>query len=249
MVNSPLEQFEIIPFIRIQNSFMDLSINNSRLILFVVWIRLLILYKRTLSTSKFVPNPWQFSLESFYETGYALVTEAAGQKGKAFFPLILTIFVFLLSVNRIGLIPYRFTATSHGIVTLTIALGIWVGKLFVGVRNHKTRLVTIFLPGGVPFLMVPFLVGIEVLGFVIVAVRLPVRLFANIIAGHILLKVLAGFAWTIITASGFLYLRHFLPLMVLFILIGLETGVALIQGYVFTVLTSLYVGDIVNKAH
>jgi len=249
MVWSPLEQFEIIPLISIQNTYLDLRVNNSRLILFIVWVRLLFLAKRTLATSKYVPNPWQLGLESFYETGYSVVTEAAGQKGKPFFPFILTIFVFLLSVNSIGLIPYSFTATSHAIVTITLALGIWVGKLLVGLRRHKTRLVTIFLPGGVPFLMVPFLVAIEVLGFVIVAVRLPVRLFANMIAGHILLKVLAGFAWTIITANGLLYLRHFLPLIVLFLLIGLETGVALIQGYVFTVLTSLYVGDIVNKAH
>jgi ATP synthase subunit 6 len=148
-----------------------------------------------------------------------------------------------------GLVPYSFTVTSHLIVTLTVATLIWVGKLLIGLRCHGIKLLGIFLPAGAPFAIVPFLVFIELIGFFITVISLSVRLFANIMAGHILLKVLAGFAWTILLAGGFLFVAHFLPLGVLFLLLGLETGVAFVQAYVFTLLTCLYVSDMLNGGH
>jgi ATP synthase subunit 6 len=196
-----------------------------------------------------VSRRWQAGIEFFYLFCFGMIVESAGREGKIYFPFIFTLFLFILCCNLGGLIPYRFTVTSHLAITLALALGIWFGKLFVGLRHHGISLLGIFIPIGIPFLMVPFLVRIELMGFIITAVSLPVRLFANIIAGHILLKVLGGFAWSIMAFGGVLYLAHLLPVASLFLLVGLETGVALIQAYVFTILTCLYLGDIIKGGH
>lgn len=236
MLIRPLEQFEIIPLLP--------GLTNRTLFTIAI-ITLLVLFFTVIGINgngNLVPNRWQARLELYF-----INTEAIIAEGKSYFPLIFTLFRFLLRANLIGLVPYRFTITSHAIVTLTLALGIWFGKLILGFRLHGFKLFGIFLPAGIPFAIVPFLVAIELLGFLIVAIRLPVRLFANIIAGHILLKVLGGFAWSIMLNR--LYLAHFLPLTVLLLLIGLETGVALIQAYVFTILTCLYITDIIHGGH
>ncbi len=251
MLTRPLEQFEIVPLLPFGTERLDLSLTNRGLFALLVVFGLTFFYRSlgVVGNGALIPNRWQVIAEEFYGMSLAMITESAGEEGKKYFPFIFTLFSFLLACNLIGLIPYRFTVTSHAIVTITLALGIWVGKLIVGVRHHGVALLGMFLPAGVPFAMVPFLVAIELLGFCIVAVRLPVRLFANMMAGHILLKVLGGFAWTMMMAGGVLYLAHFLPLGVLFLLMGLETGVALIQAYVFTILTCLYLGDMIHGGH
>jgi len=144
--------------------------------------------------------------------------------------LCLHFFSFLLVCNLFGLVPYSFTATSHLAVTVTLGLVVWVGKLIIGIRAHGIKLAGIFLPQGLPLVIVPALVAIEILSFFMVLISLPVRLFANIISGHILLKVLAGFAWSIMASGGLLFIAHFAPLTVLFGLIFLETGVAMVQA-------------------
>jgi ATP synthase subunit 6 len=126
---------------------------------------------------------------------------------------------------------------------------VWVGKLVLGLRNHGLTLFGMFIPGGAPFAMVPFFVFVELIGFLIPMVSLAVRLFANLCAGHILLKVLFGFCWTMMMSGGVLFVAHFVPLLVLFLLLGLETAVALIQAYVFTLLTVLYIGDCEKGGH
>jgi len=145
----------------------------------------------------------------------------------------------LLVCNLFGLVPYSFTSTSHLAVTVTLGLAVWVGKLFIGIRAHGVKLVGMFLPQGLPVPIIPFIVGIEILSFFMVLISLPVRLFANMMSGHILLKVLAGFAWMMMTSGGLLYVAHFLPLLVVFLLMFLETGVAIVQAYVFTLLTCM----------
>lgn len=126
---------------------------------------------------------------------------------------------------------------------------VWVGKLIIGIRAHGVKLAGIFLPQGLPLVMVPALVAIEILSFFIVLISLPVRLFANIMSGHILLKVLAGFAWSMISSGGILFIAHFAPLVVLFVLMFLETGVAMVQAYVFTLLTCIYISDVIAGGH
>lgn len=251
MIFSPLEQFEIVPLLPLGLGRLDLSLTNRGLFALLVTFGLYFGFRviGAEGNGALVPNNWQVVGESFYQMRLSMITDAAGEEGKRYFPLIFTLFRFLLACNLIGLIPYRFTVTSHAVVTITLALGVWVGKLLVGIRHHGVKLLGMFLPAGIPFGMVPVLVAIEILGFCIVLVRLPVRLFANMMAGHILLKVIGRFAWTMMAAGGLLFIGHFIPLGVLFLLMGLETGVALIQAYVFTLLRCLYLGDMVHGGH
>jgi ATP synthase subunit 6 len=250
-VGRPLEQFEIFPIFYLGNKLVDFSVTNRRLFcLFIVsCVFFLILILFVVGNGSIVSSRWQASTEAFFLFCLGIIVESAGKEGKTYFPFIFTLFLFILCCNLVGLIPYRFTVTSHLSITLLLALGIWFGKLFVGLRHHGISLFGIFIPIGIPFLIVPFLVSIELIGFIITAVSLPVRLFANMIAGHILLKVLGGFAWSMIAFGGILYFAHFIPVVSLFLLVGLETGVALIQAYVFTILTCLYLGDIIKGGH
>jgi len=180
---------------------------------------------------------------------YGMVDENTGKEGQVFFPFVFSIFMFVLLCNVLGLVPYSFTVTSHLIVTITLAGMIFLGKLIIGFRRHGLEFFALLLPGGAPMVMAPFLVRIELVSFNITIVSLSVRLFANMMAGHILLKVLAGFAWTMMLGGTALFIAHFLPLGVRFALYGLETGVAIVQAYVFSLLTCIYLNEVMEGAH
>lgn len=197
---------------------------------------------------RLVPNRWQTVGESLYRVVHS-TAEPRGKEAGAYFPFLFVLFTYLLACNRLGLVPYSFTVTAHLIVTITLALAVWVGKLVIGVRRHGIHLLGRFLPGGAPLARALRLVPIEILSFVITIISLSVRLFANRRAGHILLKVRAGFAWTRRLAGGLVFLGHFLPLIVLFLLRIRETGVARVQAYVFTRLTSRYIADRLSGGH
>lgn len=254
MIYSPLEQFEVFPLIGLRLGSFDISFTNASLFmviaagLIVLWVQLIVVNGK----GNLIPTPWQKVLEDIYVLMVSMVYESignGGKKGGQFFALIFTYFTFILICNLIGLIPYSYTVTSQLIITFTLALIIWIGKLIVGLRYHGLKLFGMFIPAGVPFAMVPFFVLLEVIGFVIPVISLSVRLFANMLSGHILLKVLFGFSWTMMMAGGILYVAHFLPLSVLFLLLGLETAVALIQAYVFALLSTIYVADMVHGGH
>lgn len=251
MLFSPLEQFELIPLISLRLGSFDFSFTNSSFfILFSCCLALigfqLISYN---SQGYLLPNRWQAVYESIYFFVAGITFENIGTKGQTYFPFIFTLFIFLLFCNILGLIPYSFTVTSHFIITFSLSLIVWVGKLIIGFRLHGIKLFGILLPGGVPFAIIPFFVIVEFLSFLIPLVALGVRLFANIIAGHILLKVIVGFCWSIMISGGLLFVAHFVPIIVLFILLFLETAVAFIQAYVFTMLTCLITGDIIKGGH
>lgn len=251
MLERPLEQFEIFPLIPFRLGRFDFSFRNSAFFM-VLRASLVIILVQLIAVDgngSLVPRRWQMILESVYKLLLDMVTENIGEKGRQYFGFILAFFVFILTCNLVGLVPYSFTVTSHLVVTLTMSLAIWVGKLIIGLRYHGFKLLSIFLPRGAPFAMTPFFVVLEMVGFTIPVISLAVRLFANMMAGHILLKVLAGFAWTMMMAGGILFVLHFLPLGVLFVLMGLETAVAFIQAYVFTLLTCLYIGDMIHGGH
>ena len=251
MTYSPLEQFEIIPLIPLRIGAFDISFTNASLMM-VLSVALLIILVQLLTVNgngSLVPNRWQVIMEEIYLLLAGMVQESLGRKGGEFFGFIFALFTFLLVANLAGLVPYSQTVTSHLIVTFTLSVMVWVGKLFLGLRLHGLKLFGMFIPAGAPFAMVPFFVFVELIGFVIPMVSLAVRLFANMMAGHILLKVLFGFCWTMMMAGGLLFVAHFLPLAVLFLLMGLETAVALIQAQVFTLLTVIYLGDMVHGGH
>lgn len=251
MYASPLEQFEIIPLLPIRFGALDRSITNTSLMMLIcVGVRVVGMQALLVSGhGTLVPNRWQSVVEGIYGLILSMVGQTMGAAGVKYFPFVFALFTFVLSCNLFGLVPYSFTVTSHLIVTLTLAMAIWVGKLVIGFRLHGLKLLGMFLPSGTPFAMYPMMVPLEIMGFTITFISLSVRLFANMMAGHILLKVIAGFAWTMMAAGGVMYLAHFIPMGVLFLLLILETAVAVIQAYVFSLLTCIYLTDMIHGGH
>jgi ATP synthase subunit 6 len=256
MLTSPLDQFRIIPILMGSFIGLDLSFTNSALIMFLslgsfLFIAFLYIMPRLILTGEakafLVPNNRWFSvLENLYNAIRTLLADNVGKVGQPYFPFYFVVFIFVLQANLIGLIPYSFTTTSHIIVTFSLALIIFVGVNNVGVELHKQEYLNLFLPTGTAFALSFLLVPLEIVSFLSKPISLSVRLFANMMAGHTLLKVIAGFAWSMMKGGTLLFIAHVVPLLVLFLLVGLELGVALIQAYVFIVLSCIYLNDSIH---
>jgi len=249
-ISSPLEQFQVLPILPIKLGIIDLSITNETIIILLLLL-LTTLYVFSLlgndQTFHIIPNRWQSILEIIYKLILSLVVDNIRDKrGVLFFPLVLTIFLFILSVNLIGLVPYSFTLTSHLIVTFALSLAIFIGINIVCIREHGIKFFCLFLPPGTSFVLSFLLVPIELISYIFKPVSLSIRLFANMMAGHTLLKVIAGFAFTLMGNVGILFILHFVPLFILIPLFGLELGVALIQSFVFSILICIYLNDSIN---
>ena len=163
-----------------------------------------------------------------------------------FFPFIFSLFLFILASNLIGLIPYSSTVTSYLIITFAMAIMVLVGVNIIAGRFHGLVYFGHFLPAGCPFALYPLIIPIEFISYVFRVVSLSVRLFANMMAGHTLLAVLAGFGWTMVNGNYIIFSLHLLPILVVFVLVFLETAVAIIQAYVFTILTCMYLDEAIN---
>jgi ATP synthase subunit 6 len=239
---SPLEQFEIVPILQMP----FLTFTNASIILVLLSIFFGIFMISTTTFEKLIPNRWQSVFETIYDTVSELVYSNIGKDGSVFLPLIFVIFLFILLANLIGLIPYSFTVTSHLVVTFALSFTTYIGFNLIGIKKHKINFLSLLLPGGASLALVPLLVPIELVSYIFRAISLPVRLFANMMAGHTLLKVIAGFAWTMFNIGGIMFFAHFIPLIILVLLIGLELGVAIVQAFVFTILTCMYINDALN---
>ena len=247
MIYTPLEQFSIVSIIPIRLGNIYLSFTNSSLYLFfATGLVVLLFYLVTQNGGFLVPSRWQSLVEMIYEFVVSLVDEQIGSKGRKFFPLIFTTFVFLLFTNLIGMIPYSFTATSHMVVTFGLSLSLFIGVTIVGFQVHGLHFFSFLLPKGAPLILAPLLVVLELVSYCFRAVSLGVRLFANMMAGHTLVKILSGFAWTMLSVGGILAVASFIPFAIVFALTGLEIGVACLQAYVFTILTCIYLNDAIN---
>jgi len=190
-----------------------------------------------------VPSRWQRVNEYVFEGVTNLVVENLGKKGLKYFPFMFALFTFVLLSNLYGLIPFSFTTTSIIVLTLILALTMFGGCLLILVKGHKSHALLSFLPGGTSLGLSFLLVPIEIISYAFKPLSLGVRLFANIIAGHTLLKVIGGFSWALIQKGGVFFLTHLVPLGILVVLIGLELGVGLIQAYVFLVLSMIYLRE------
>lgn len=187
-------------------------------------------------------NRWQTLLEMFYQVILNVVNENAGPKGKKFFPLIFTTFVIILTRNVLGMIPYSFTVTSHLIVTFTTALAIFTGMNILGILKHGKHFLSLFFPPGAPLALAPLLVLIEFISYIFRVLSLSIRLFANLMSGHTLLKILASFSWGVVSLWGI----FLLPVLIIFIVTGLEMAIAFLQAYIFAVLLCIYSNDAFN---
>ena len=244
MFYSPLEQFQILPVISFGANQFDFSITNSALATCLGLSFFLFTFYGLVSyglTS--FPNRWQTALETLYTSAAGLVWDSIGSRGQKYFPFIFVIFSFILISNVSGLVPYSFTITSHLIQTMVLALTVFIGVMIICASTHGFHMLSLFLPGGTSLALAFLLVPIEIVSYVFKPLSLAVRLFANMMAGHTLLKVIAGFAWAMMGSGGLLLIAHLLPLGVLVILFGLELAVALIQAYVFTILSCIYIND------
>jgi len=244
---SPLEQFEILPIFGLLGINITNQIVISCLVLIFSIFLITTIVKPLTKSMYLLPNSWQFLLEKIYLMVLSLVVEnVSNNRGVKYFPLIFTLFFFIAAMNLIGLVPYSFTITSHIFVTLTISLSIFIGMNIICVKRYKIKFFSLFLPSGVSAILAFLLVPVELISYIFKPLSLAIRLFCNMMAGHTLLKVFAGFAWTLIHFSGGLFLLHLVPIAILVPLYFLELGVALIQAYVFALLTCIYLNDALN---
>ena len=252
MLITPLEQFQVISFFPIQVFCLDFSLTNLLFINLIVLFFCVLIINFISSKDKtlfFLPCNWQNVVESIYGIGYTLLSDNLNLKGEKFFPFISILFIYILLANLIGLVPYSFTVTSHLIVTFILSFSIFIGVISICVKRHKVQMFSIFLPANTTFALGLLLVPIELISYIFKPISLGVRLFANLMAGHTLLKVIVGFAWSMLMIDNFLSIMHLIPLLILVILMGLELGVAIIQAYVFTVLMCIYLNESINIAH
>ena len=249
MIYSPLEQFNIIPLININLFSANISFTNSSLYMLLgVSIVIFIVYISTVKAT-IIPHRYQSFIEMTYAFVLGLVEDNIGEKGKKYFPFIYSLFMFLLICNLLGMIPYSFTVTSHIAVTFGLSLSIFLAMTILGFSHHKIHFFSFLLPAGAPLGLAPLLVGIELLSYVSRAFSLAIRLFANMMSGHTLLKIISGFAWKMLSAGGIFYVIHLIPVALLVLLSGLELGIALLQAYVFTILTCIYLHDVIYLSH
>ena len=245
--SSPLEQFGIYKLIPFAFGFMDVSVTNSTLFAILASFLIFFVFSVVCSKMLLVPTTWQSIVEMLYSFVYFnIVSENVRKNGDLYFPILLSIFVFILACNLLGMVPYGFTVTSHIVITFSLALTIFIGINIIGVKTHGLHLLSLFLPGGAPLLMAPLLVFIEVVSYSFRVLSLSLRLFANMMSGHCLLKILAGFAWTMFSSGGVLAICHIVPLLVIFAIIGLEIGISFLQAYVFTLLLCVYLNDAIS---
>jgi len=239
---NPLEQFEIKTIIPIQIADVDASLTNSGAFMLAAMVAVtafMVLSVRRRSGVE-VPGRWQSLAELAYEFVAGMVRENVGSEGRRYFPFIFSLFMFILFGNLIGLLPYSFTFTSHIIVTFAMAATVFLGVTLIGFIRHGVKFLTFFVPKGVPVVMFPLLIPIEILSYLSRPVSLSIRLFANMMAGHTMMKVFAAFIIPLGIFGGWA------PLAVDVALSGFELLVAFLQAYVFTILTCLYLNDAIH---
>lgn len=239
----PLHQFEIRHIVPIHIGDLDLSFTNSSLFMAVSAILVTAFLVGGMSNARLVPGRLQSMAELVYEFVAGMVRDNVGNEGKQYFPFVFTLFMFILFGNLIGMVPYSFTFTSHIVVTFAMALVVFLGVTVIGLVRHGAHFFSLFVPPGVPKVMLIILVPIEIISYVIRPVTLSVRLFANMMAGHTMLVIFAGF----VTGLGtYFVLPGVLPLAATTAFMFLEVLVAVLQAYVFTILTCIYLHDAVH---
>lgn len=250
-IYSLLGQFEIVPIYSLVFGLFDFSITNSVLILFSIFLFIFFILKIIVSFKDFsfflISTVYQYIIEQIYLMVTVLIVDNIGKKqGSQFFPLIFSIFLFILCLNVIGLIPYGFTLTSHLILTFSFSFFLFLGINIIAVLLHKFQIFSLFLPKGTSIVLAFLLVPIELISYLSKPISLAIRLFANMMAGHALLKVIAGFAITLMGCQGLYFILYYFVIGLLFPLFLLEFGVALIQSFVFSLLICIYLNDAIN---
>jgi len=244
MATNPMNQFEVHSIgPKIQLGNFDISFTNSGLFMVLTVSIISIFFVLATQKKSLVPNKIQLIAEMIYEFVSKMISDTAGKDARPYFPFILSLFLFVLISNMIGMIPYSFTVTSHIIVTFAMAFFIFIGVTVIGFAKHGLSYLKLFVPSGVPAVLLPLIVIIEIISYLSRPISLSVRLFANMMAGHTMLKVFGGFVVSLGILGGCL------PLGFSIALTGLEILVAFLQAYVFAILTCIYLNDALHLHH
>jgi F-type H+-transporting ATPase subunit a len=246
----PIHQFEITNlFVFGKIGSVEIAFTKSALFMLISLAVIALLMIGSTAARALVPGRLQSAAEMSYEFVASTLQSTAGSEGMKFFPLVFSLFMFILTVNVIGLIPYTFAVTAQIIVTVSLALLVFVTVIVYGFWKHGLHFLKLFVPSGIPIWILVLVVPIEVLSFLSRPISHSLRLFGNILAGHITLKVFAGFV-TMLSAFGFLgWIGALLPLGMTVALMALELLVAFLQAYVFTILTCIYLNDAIHPGH
>jgi len=239
-LEDPLHPFELHALIPLSLFGLDISLNKAVVMMFVAVALVIGLLVRAGSSRQLVPTRLQSLAEILVEFIRGIIRETMGQEGMRFFPLISSLFLFILFCNLLGLIPGSYTVTSQLVVTGVFAVGVYTLSVVVGFRLHGIRFLSILVPPGTPGWLIPLMIPIELISHLARPLSLSVRLFANMTAGHVILGVLFG-----LTIAGGLVIG-WLPFAFTVALYALELGIAFIQAYIFTILTCVYIGDAIH---
>ena len=246
---SPLSQFEVTSLIGLNAPILGhLNISLTNLALYACFILLIVvgLHFYGNNESKLIPNKWSISLESSYASLSSMVREQIGSHNEVYLPFIYSLFFFILVGNLISNVPYSFAVTASGVVCLGLSLTIFIGVTILAFYIHGIKFFSFFVPAGTPLGLVPLLVLIELVSYLARAVSLGVRLFANIVAGHTLLKILSTYLYQLFTGSLIVAVITLIPFAIFLALVGLELAVSLIQAFVFTLLVCSYLKDAIE---
>ena len=244
MAANPMTQFEVYrigPEIKINQ--IDISFTNASLFMIISALSILLIFNIGSSKKNIIPTKIQLLAELSYTFIAKMISDTAGNKGKPYFNLIFSLFMFVLFCNMFGMLPYSFTVTSHIIVTFFLAALIFIGVTVIGFIKHGFGYLKLFVPSGVPLVLLPLIVVIEIISYLSRPISLSVRLFANMMAGHTMMKVFGSFVISLGIVGGWL------PLSFSVALTGLEILVAFLQAYVFAILTCIYLNDALNLHH
>ena len=246
--HSPIAQFELKTLVPLKIFGVDASFTNSSLFMLMATGLVIAFLMSAMNGRALVPTRIQSVAEMIYEFVANTVRENVGQEGMKFFPLVFALFIFVLVLNLMGMVPGAFTVTSHIVITAAMALLVIGIVILYGIGQHGLGFFKLFVPSDVPVWLLPIMIPIEIISFISRPISLSVRLFANMLAGHIALKIFAGFVGTLAFAGGWALLAP-LPLALTVGLTALEFLVAVLQAYVFAVLTCIYLNDAVHGGH
>ena len=244
---SPLDQFEIRNLFSIETpllDYMNLSITNIGLYMTIAVFLAFSVSILANNIAKITPNKWSLAKETLYATILSIVVNQINNKGgQAYFPFMYALFIFILINNLIGMVPYSFASTSHFILTFSLSFTVVLGATVLGFKEHGLKFFSLFVPAGCPLGLLPLLVLIEFISYLARNVSLGLRLAANILSGHMLLNILSGFTYNIMTSGIIFFFLGLLPLSFIIAFSGLELGIAFIQSQVFVVLSCSYIKD------
>ena len=241
---SPLEQFEVISLLGLNVpvlGYLNLTLTNLALYSVLVIFLVLSLHYMGNNNNKLVPSKWSIALESIFASVSSMVREQLGKE--VYLPFVYSLFSFILIANLIGAVPYSFTITTSAIVAIGLSFTIWTGVTILGISIHRIKFFAYFIPSGCPLALVPLLVLIELISYMARAISLGLRLFANMVGGHTLMKILATFLYKMFGSSYIVAFFALIPFALFLGIMLLEIAVAFIQAYVFTILTCSYVKD------